>query len=147
MRLHRIHRARHAGPRPLAPWVEFVNWQGDVIASSMGGRLESALPMPGAYSLFVDSPTGQFSDGRPYRLVVGMAYANGASPRVLFANEFHGSARGDCEYSNARFICSEANGRYTIESDQGSTPSGSGWSTWRREVSHVGAGILSWSRG
>src|SRR3954469_10968054 len=57
---------------PLPYKAELANWNGDIIASSSrdGGSevLDTTVPIPGSYYIFVHSSNGQFSDARPYEI-------------------------------------------------------------------------------
>jgi hypothetical protein len=99
--------------RPLPYRVHLANWNGDVISSGPDGRLDMTLPMAGSYFVFVDSATGQFSDGVQYRLAIKLTYRGGEAPSVLYTREFRpGSdvpriepnASGTIEYIGGRVV-------------------------------------------
>jgi hypothetical protein len=74
-----------------APYrTELANWNGDVIASSADGVLDATVDLPGTYYIFVDSPTGAFSDAEPYRLYRRLQYP-GRIPQVLASADFRPS--------------------------------------------------------
>ncbi|MFN8526895.1 MAG: hypothetical protein U0821_27640 [Chloroflexota bacterium] len=105
--------------------ITLVNWNGDIMAvSNRQGAvdvLEATPPAPGAYFALVDSRTGEFSDGRPYRLHREVAY-RGQPPVVVFSGDFRPGARENLTESgeNADFITDS--GRVTIKMKQSGTP-------------------------
>jgi hypothetical protein len=64
---------------PTGPYaIALGDWDGRTLAISSDNNgqqaIDATLPMPGAYYLFVQSPTGQFSDTSPYHLAVHFTY-------------------------------------------------------------------------
>jgi hypothetical protein len=100
--------------RPYPYRLSIANWNGDVIASDSGGSVQARLDLPGSYYAFVDSPTGQFSDGAPYRIVYEPTYPDQPVPTVIFSSEFRGGPR-DVFTDTGTNTFSDEFGEYTID--------------------------------
>jgi hypothetical protein len=112
---------------PAAYKIELANWNGDIIAtSSPGGSggevIDTTVPIPGSYYIFVHSAAGGFSDAQPYEIFRALTYPGSSIPDVIdFADFRAGSTTlfsGENEY--AKF--SEGEGRYTIAMKVSGTP-------------------------
>jgi hypothetical protein len=99
---------------PLPYRVSIANWNGDVLVSDPSGTAQARLTLPGSYYAFVDSPTGQFSDGAPYRIVYAVTYATQPVPTVLFTSEFRGGPRDVFTDTGTNTLTDEY-GIYTID--------------------------------
>lgn len=102
--------------RPLPYRLNLADWNGDVIATGDDGNLQTRLTLPGSYYVFVDSGTGQFSDGAPYRIALQVTYAAQPVPEVLYEAEYRGGPR-DVFTETGSNTLSDEDGDYTI--DQG----------------------------
>jgi hypothetical protein len=108
--------------RPLAYRLELANWNGDVVAVSSDGSVNAILNLPGTYYVFVDSPSGQFTDSRPYRIAFHVTYSQPDVPRVLFSQEFRSGVQ-DGTMSSDRADFAWSGGRFTIAMKVGGTRS------------------------
>jgi hypothetical protein len=103
---------------PAAYKVELANWNGDVIASSSAGQdgqvIDTTVPIPGSYYMFVHSANGQSSDSQPYTIGRSLAYPGSKIPDVLFSSEFRQGAQDAIEGDTQYATHSEDGGRYTI---------------------------------
>ena len=70
------------------------DWNGQPVATSSptasGAAVDVALPLPGSYFVFVQSPDGTFSTTTPYRLGVQFTYpySDGLKPEVRYSGDF-----------------------------------------------------------
>jgi hypothetical protein len=99
--------------RPFPYRLEVADWNGEVIAGSMDGAIETRLGPPGIYYIFVDSPGGQSSDSRAYRIARRLNYPAAAIPTVLYTTEFRGGP-GDVFTDTGTNTSSDELGDYTI---------------------------------
>jgi hypothetical protein len=100
--------------RPLPYGVNIADWNGDIIAGGEGGSVQTRLPLPGSYYIFVYSVDGQSSDSAPYRLHYGSTYATQPVPEVLYAAEYRGGERDVFTNSGTNRHVDET-GEYVIE--------------------------------
>ena len=118
--------------RPLPYRVELADWNGTTVASSMDGLIATTLSQPGSYYIFVDSPTGQFSDSRPYVIFRRLHYPGSKIPDILYSGEFRAGGSqgftGSYEYADY----TEEGGRYTIAMKMGGVPDDPtlAWAWW-----------------
>lgn len=108
---------------PFPYRLHLADWRGRIIGESHdegGGQVIAArLGPPGSYYLFIDSRSGQVSDGEPYRVGVRLTYAI-AAPNVLYSTEFRrpGEAH-EFAGSNEWGTYHTETGRYHIDMRQG----------------------------
>jgi hypothetical protein len=107
--------------RPLPYRVELADWNGRIIASSMDGLIEVTLGPPGVYYVFVDSPSGQFSDAQPYRVLRRLHYPGSKIPDVLYSNELRSDVAPAAKVDEGAEYSSEG-GRFTIRMTAAGTP-------------------------
>jgi 3-keto-disaccharide hydrolase len=108
---------------PAAYKIELANWNGQIMASSSPGQgaeiLEATVPLPGSYYLFVHSAGGAFSDSRPYTIFRSLTYPGSKIPDILFTRDFREGARSADTGDNEFCLCTETDGRYTIQMKAG----------------------------
>ena len=101
--------------RPFPYRLVLANWNGETMAvSEAGGALDATLGPPGTYYVSVDSPTGQSSDGQPYRIGVGFTYPSASVPRVVRGAEFREAEADGVVASTDTADHVRSGGRYTI---------------------------------
>ncbi|MCC6178579.1 MAG: DUF1080 domain-containing protein [Chloroflexi bacterium] len=119
-----------------APYkVELANWNGEVIASSKPAAngseaIDTTVPMPGSYYIFVHSKSGGFSDGAPYRIFRALTYPGSSIPQVLFSDEFLTGAPQSGTGESPSALHTSQDGRYTIVFKSGGTADDPAWSRW-----------------
>ncbi len=122
--------------RPFPYRLELANWNGDPIATSDTGVIDTTLDMPGSYYIFVDSPSGQISASRPYRIFRQLSYPGAKIPDIVFSYEFRAgtpATTGDNQFA----VYSSQEGRYTISMKLSGTPedpSQAWWTGWGPEL-------------
>jgi hypothetical protein len=103
--------------QPVPYQFVVADWNGEEIGRSQtnGGReiADVALQMPGSYYVFVQTRTGQFSDGAPYRISTRIDYV-GAAPRPTYRGDFRAGENdeGDTTREAVDFI--RSGGKLTI---------------------------------
>src|SRR5689334_23129632 len=103
---------------PAAYKIEFADWNGNITDTSerqgTSEVIDTTVPMPGAYYIFVHSASGGFSDTQPYQISRSLTYPGSKIPDVIEWADFRAGSTtmfsGDSEF--AQF--SESEGRYTI---------------------------------
>jgi len=103
-----------------APYkLELANWNGDIIATSAGNGsggevIDTTVPIPGSYYLFVHSASGGFSASRPYQIFRALTYPGASIPDIIDYADFRAGSTtlfsGDLEHA----VYKESDGRYTI---------------------------------
>ena len=122
--------------------VVLADWNGRPLAESVNregvDQLEMTVGPPGTYYLFVDSRTGQYSDGAPYVIARALVYPTQNIPRVLFSRDFRpGSLSESLVSPTGHASLTDVDGRDVISINQpGSDQQGvvAGW-RWNIAVS------------
>ena len=104
---------------PAAYAIEVADWNGDIFATSATAPdgaevVETTVPIPGAYYIFVHSRGGGYSDSAPYLISRSLTYPGAKIPDILFSDEIReGSTEateGDTEFATH----TARGGKYTI---------------------------------
>lgn len=112
---------------PAAYKAALADWNGDVFATSSRNAdgaevIDTTVPVPGAYYIFVHSASGQFSPGRPYVLFRALTYPGSKIPDILFTSEFREGSRSAAVGETPSATFSEEGGRYQIALKEPGTP-------------------------
>jgi hypothetical protein len=108
--------------RPFPYKVELVDWAGRVIVGSgPDGKIDTIVGPPGAYYLFVHSPTGQISSTAPYRLNREILYPSAETPDILYSNELRFGAEPEKKVDTGAEYSSDGS-KFTIRMLTEGTP-------------------------
>src|SRR5207248_6257604 len=121
--------------------MELANWNGDVIASSPAGQgaelIDTTVPIPGSYYIFVHSRSGASSDTEPYNIVRSLTYPGSKIPDVLFSSEFRQGSQNAVQGETQYATHTEDGGKYTIAmkiSGSAEDPSQAWWTGFGPEL-------------
>lgn len=74
---------------PLPYRIHLTDWNKNVIARGEN-VVQTQVPAPGSYVVFVDSRFGEFSDSAPYRIKYSVTYRNQPPPTRIYARDVRG---------------------------------------------------------
>jgi len=111
--------------RPFSYRLTLVNYEGSLLSISDDATISATLPLPGSYYAFVESVTGEWDAGRPYRITASMRYPSGDEPALLYSQAYAMDMVGNLispdgvsqqrQYSDAIGTYSYGNGRFWMQ--------------------------------
>ena len=111
--------------RPFPYRLSLVNYDGTVLNMTDDATISATLALPGSYYAFVESVTGEWDEGRPYRIAASMRYPGGDEPEVLYSQAYALDMVGNLispegvsqqrQYSDAVGTYSYGNGRFWMQ--------------------------------